>query len=120
MVRAPRQRRKLQNSDLADIWLRSYRLYVTSATPRCLSSINCQNFDKRPGVLTIGKDKAGRDRKVSLPNSTAAFINEQSADKLLTAPLIAAVMAASGGKMPNGEVNSRRARHVARQADGLA
>jgi len=46
------------------------------------------------GVLTIGKDKAGRDRKIKLPPQTAAFFAGQSRDKLPTAPLLAR----AGGK----------------------
>ena len=45
------------------------------------------NFDKRLGVLVIGKDKAGKDRKITLPPSTTAFFAEQSKGKLPAAPL---------------------------------
>ena len=47
------------------------------------------NFAKRRGVLTIGKDKAGEDRKIGLQATTAAFFAEQAKDKLPAAPLLA-------------------------------
>lgn len=57
--------------------------------PGAVAALTVASFDKRLGVLTVGKDKAGRDRKINLPVSTAAFFAEQSKDKLPTAPLIA-------------------------------
>lgn len=57
--------------------------------PGAVAALTVSSFDKRLGVLTIGKDKAGRDRKINLPKSTAAFFAEQAKDKLPTAPLIA-------------------------------
>ena len=47
------------------------------------------SFDKRLGVLTVGKDKSGQDRKITLPSATAAFFTEQAKDKLPAAPLFA-------------------------------
>jgi integrase len=47
------------------------------------------NFDKRLGVLTIGKDKAGQDRRLKLPEKTAAFFAARCKDKLPSAPLLA-------------------------------
>ncbi|MDP2008458.1 MAG: tyrosine-type recombinase/integrase [Rubrivivax sp.] len=46
-------------------------------------------FDKRLGVLTIGQDKAGRDRKIKLPKMTAEFFDAQAKGKTPTAPLLA-------------------------------
>ena len=57
--------------------------------PGSVAALTVSSFDKRLGVLTVGKDKAGRDRKINLPTSTAAFFAEQAKDKLPTAPLIA-------------------------------
>ena len=47
------------------------------------------NFDAHLATLTIGKDKHGQDRKITLPPATAAFLAEQCKDKLPTAPLFA-------------------------------
>jgi integrase len=57
--------------------------------PGAVAALTVANFNKRLGVLTVGKDKAGRDRKINLPGSTAEFFAEQAKDKLPTAPLIA-------------------------------
>jgi integrase len=50
--------------------------------PGALAALTVGNFDKRLGVLTIGKDKAGGDRKISLPDGTAAFFASHCKDKL--------------------------------------
>ena len=55
--------------------------------PGAVAALTVGNFDKRLGVLAIGKDKAGKDRKIGLPESTAAYFAEQARDKLPTAPL---------------------------------
>ena len=57
--------------------------------PGAVAALTVGQFDKRLGVLSVGKDKAGRDRKITLPASTAAFFEDQAKDKLPTAPLIA-------------------------------
>lgn len=41
----------------------------------------------RLAVLTIGKDKAGRDRRIKLPEATAAVFADQCEGKPSTAPL---------------------------------
>ena len=41
--------------------------------PDALAALRVGQFEKRLNALTIGKDKSGRDRKIVLPNSTAAF-----------------------------------------------
>lgn len=62
--------------------------------PGALAALTVSSFDKRLGVLTIGKDKTGRDRKIKLPKATAEFFEVQSKDKTPAAPL----PARSGGK----------------------
>ena len=76
------QRRKLIECaapDMAD-FLRA--LCMLPLRPGALAALTVGNFDKRLGVLTIGKDKAGGDRKISLPDSTAAFFTSHCKDKL--------------------------------------
>lgn len=46
------------------------------------------DFDERVGTLRIGKDKAGKDRRISLPDATKQFFARMSSDKLPAAPLI--------------------------------
>lgn len=76
------QRRKLieaASMDMAD-FLRA--LCMLPLRPGALAALTVAHFDKRLGVLTIGKDKAGGHRKISLPDSTAAFFAAHCKDKL--------------------------------------
>lgn len=57
--------------------------------PGALAALTARDFNKKLGVLTVGKDKAGNDRRLSLPPATAAFFAEASKDKLPAAPLFA-------------------------------
>ena len=57
--------------------------------PGAVAAFTVSNFDKRLNALTVGKDKAGKDRKITLPASTASFFSEQSKGKLPSAPLFA-------------------------------
>ena len=54
-----------------------------------MAAMTAGSFDKRLGVLTVGKDKSGKDRKITLPRVTAAFFAEQIKVKVSTAPLVA-------------------------------
>lgn len=77
---------ELSNADVA-LFLRAMSL--VPLRPGALAALTASSFDRRLGVLTIGKDKAGRDRKIKLPAQTAAFFAGQARDKLPTAPLLA-------------------------------
>lgn len=57
--------------------------------PGAMAALVVENYNHRHSVLTVGKDKSGRDRKITLPPSTAAFFHQQSQHKLPKAPLIA-------------------------------
>lgn len=57
--------------------------------PGALAALKVSSFDKRLGVLSVGKDKHGRDRRIKLPPKTAEFFVKISKDKLPTAPLLA-------------------------------
>lgn len=57
--------------------------------PGAVAAFTVSNFDKRLNALTVGKDKAGKDRKITLPASTASFFSEQAKGKLPSAPLFA-------------------------------
>ena len=62
---------------------------VLPLRPGALAALTVSHLDKRLGVLTIGKDKAGKDRKIKLPEVTAAFLAECAKGKLPAAPLLA-------------------------------
>jgi integrase len=57
--------------------------------PGALAALKVSHFDKRLGVLTVGKDKQGRDRRLKLPAATAKFIETAAKDKLPGAALLA-------------------------------
>lgn len=57
--------------------------------PGALARLTTGNFDKRLKVLTIGQDKANKDRRIKLPDVTAAFFEEACRGKLPSAPLLA-------------------------------
>jgi integrase len=69
-------------------------LSLVPLRPGALASLTAASFHKSLSVLTIGKDKAGGERRIKLPPKTAAFFDQNTKDKLPTAPLLAR----SGGK----------------------
>jgi len=57
--------------------------------PGALAKLTVGDFDKRLKVLKVGQDKAGKDRRIKLPDVTATFFEEATKDKLPSAPLLA-------------------------------
>ncbi|TGQ15942.1 integrase [Mesorhizobium sp. M00.F.Ca.ET.217.01.1.1] len=55
--------------------------------PGTLASLIVGDFDKRTRALTIGKDKNGKPRQITVPAIIADFLTEQSKDKLPSAPI---------------------------------
>jgi len=55
--------------------------------PGALAALTVGQFDKRHGVLSIGKDKAGQDRRIKLPKFTSEALAKLTTDKLPAAPL---------------------------------
>lgn len=84
-----RQRANLIDAAKTDVGVFLRAMSLVPLRPGALAALKAASFDKRLGVLTIGKDKAGRDRKIKLPTHTAAFFAEQSKDKFPTASLLA-------------------------------
>ena len=83
------QRRALIASAPADLAAFLKALSLIPFRPGAMAAMTAGSFDKRLGVLTVGKDKSGKDRKITLPSATAAFFAEQIKVKLPTAPLVA-------------------------------
>lgn len=83
------QRQALIASAPADLGAFFRALSLVPLRPGAMALLTAGSFDKRLGVLTVGKDKAGEDRKINLPPATAAFFAEQAANKLPGAPLLA-------------------------------
>lgn len=83
------QRRALIKAAQPDLAAFLRGLSMVPLRPGAIAALTVASFDKRLGVLTIGKDKAGADRKITLPKSTAAFFEGLCKDKLPGAPLLA-------------------------------
>jgi len=85
----PDQRRALIAHATLDLAVLIRAMSLLPLRPGAVAALTVGNFDKRLGVLVIGKDKAGQDRKITLAPSTTAFFAEQARDKLPAAPLCA-------------------------------
>ncbi len=83
------QRRALIAHATPDLAILARAMSLLPMRPGAVAAFKVANFDKRLNSLVIGKDKAGKDRKITLPPSTAAFFAEQSKDKTPSAPLFA-------------------------------
>jgi integrase len=83
------QRRKLIESAPADLAELLRALSLVPLRPGAMAALTVASFDKRLASLTIGKDKNGRDRTITLPASTAAFFAERCKEKVPAAPLLA-------------------------------
>jgi len=81
------QRRRLIKSARDDVSLFLTGLSLVPLRPGALAALSVGHLDKRLGVLTIGRDKAGRDRRIKLPENTGALFAALSKDKLPAAPL---------------------------------
>lgn len=55
--------------------------------PGAVANLRAGDFDKRTRTLTIGKDKHGRPRQITVPETVAEFLGQQRKGKLPTAPL---------------------------------
>lgn len=83
--RAERKRLVESASEDAAPFLRG--LCLLPLRPGALAALTAGQFDKRTRTLTIGKDKAGHDRRITLPAATADFLTAQAKGKLPTANL---------------------------------
>ncbi len=86
---------KRANSDLSTFLT---ALCLLPLRPGALAALTVADFDKRLKLLRIGHDKAGGDRKVKLPEATAALFTEAARDKLPAAPLLARANGAAWDK----------------------
>ncbi len=55
--------------------------------PGALAGLKVSDFDKRTRALTIGKDKNGKPRQLTIPPNTAGFFGLQVKDKLPAASI---------------------------------
>ena len=66
--------------------------------PGALATLTVDKVNIQLGILTVGKDKAGRDRKIKLPPTTASIFSSLTKDKLPTAPLLTQYNGQAWGK----------------------
>lgn len=83
------QRRRMIEAAPSDAAAFLRGLALLPLRPGALAGLTVADFDKRLGTLRIGKDKAGADRRITLPATTAAFFAEHAKGKLPAAPLLA-------------------------------
>lgn len=83
------QRRALIGKAPPDVAQFLTGLSLVPLRPGALAGLTVAHFDRRLGVLTIGKDKAGLDRKIKLPKVAAEFFDGHAKGKLPGAPLLA-------------------------------
>ena len=83
------ERRSLIQNAPQDLALLLSGLSLVPIRPGALAALTVGSFDSRSSTLTVGRDKTGKDRKIKLPTTTAAFFNEQTIDRKCNAPLFA-------------------------------
>ena len=73
-------------------------LSMVPLRPGAMAARVAGDFDARLSTLTIGKDKGGADRKITLPKDTAAFFAAQAQGKKAGDPLLARADGAAWNK----------------------
>ena len=81
-----------QRKALVDHASEEFRPFLTGFAqlplrPGALAALKVGQFDERLRVLTVGKDKAGMDRRLTLPDSLVAFFSKVAKDQKADAPL---------------------------------
>ncbi|MFA7604455.1 MAG: tyrosine-type recombinase/integrase [Novosphingobium sp.] len=82
------QRRALLDAAPADLASFLRALSLLPLRPGALAVLTVADFDVRLSVLRIGTDKAGKDRRITLPETTAVFLAQQAKGKTPAAPLL--------------------------------
>lgn len=81
------QRRKLIEKAPYDLAIYLCGMSSLPLRPGALAALRVFHFEPRLSVLTIGKDKAGKDRKIKLPPATATMFAKQCESKPSGAPI---------------------------------
>ena len=90
-------------------------LSLVPIRPGALAALSVADFDRRHGVLHVRTDKAGGDRKMTLPSASAEFFAAQCQSKTPLAPLLAR----ADGK-PWGKDSWKKPLKTAASAAGLS
>ena len=80
---------KAQDKALLEALLAKADVFIQNLKPGALAKLTVGDFDKRLKVLKVGQDKAGKDRRIKLPDVTATFFEDACRGKLPSAPLLA-------------------------------
>lgn len=83
------ERKQLIDASCADARPFIKGLCLLPLRPGALAALTAGDFDKRTRTLTIGKDKSGKPRQITVPPSIAEFFAEQVVNKLPVAPIFA-------------------------------
>lgn len=81
------QRRALIQAASSDVALFLKGLAMLPLRPGALAALRVRDFDARLGVLTVGHDKSGRDRKIKLPPEGATVLDAAAKGKDAQDPL---------------------------------
>lgn len=92
------QRLALIDKAPADLAALLRALSLVPLRPGAMAALTVAHFDRRLDTLTIGTDKAGADRKITLPPTTAGFFAEQAKGKTPAAPLLSRADGAAWNK----------------------
>lgn len=81
------QRKKLIASAPADLANFIIGMTQLPLRPGALAALKTGDFDKRHGILRVGTDKAGQERRIKLPKGMSEILGQLAQDKLPAAPL---------------------------------
>ncbi len=76
------QRKALIDASPVDLAQLLLAMATVPLRPGALAALTASQFDARLGVLTVSKDKAGGDRRITLKGTTAEFFKRLAKDKL--------------------------------------
>ncbi len=79
------ERKKLLEAAETDLSPFVRALCLLPLRPGALAALKVSDFDRRTRTLTIGMDKNGKPRQITVPESIAAFLAEQCTSKLPSA-----------------------------------
>lgn len=83
------QRRRLISAAAPDIAAFLRGMSILPLRPGALAALKVGDFDKRLKTIKVGKDKAGADRRLTLPVAAVEFLSEQADGRPAAAPLLA-------------------------------
>lgn len=81
------ERKRLLQSGSDEIAPFIRALCLLPLRPGALALLDVGDFDKRTAELTVGRDKTGRPRRITIPAAAAALLGNQASGKLPGAPL---------------------------------